>query len=1400
MLSLVYHPRPFEHRPRPSEVSKKLLYFFAAVIASSSACPVCENGGVCMSTEKDGQLVEACFCPYPFSGPDCSSRAGTGRLAGVPESAPDVSNANPAAFAIRRSTAHLMRRLDRDEAQIHQLWSDSPLPEDADLPEDGSVAKNSDQALDADSTLDHVSSLNSSPPAQGVFLKRKRASDNPAPELYCNLTMTENDALVNDPTRVRLVVYMAICPENPCELGLFLEDVQMLDSEGKKIRFKIVPSDSSVSLPDVEKELDEQIQNEGSNLRQTFTKLDAEESDAWIEGEVAPAAPEAAETPVVAAPSPSASTTKKPTTTDKPPPPAEEEPLPIEVKNPIELVGGAPMSVTIRCIIVLTIQFFLVASALFIIQTASVYLGIAGGPGTLQSVLKRAKQTVFLSPIICVLLLILRMRALQLTEGKGNIQLWAQICMQLVVAAITMQTLAVLFKPLFLVPMRENEGRSALGQAFYGVAVLLNIIEIITTFVLFGGLIALLVALFILTPETCTEGNWTRNKSFLAHTLLRKEGEPMPAAMVASVILIIQFVCVYFLLRGVQGLRRRDGMMPKWYQELSGALHLARMTVNLAPMLCILFIVARARALHISPKNDFTPLWVQICFYICAWGVFGQICIIFLGLLLGTSPAGTDEADPNPGLRRFLEQLRYMLLLVVCISFILVIFMVTMFQNPEGPTPSSTKADYATYCLVVQYFGIYLCMLVVQSLRDILSFPFHLLTTALEQTTNAVEFCPMLSVLFMGASLRAQELRVGGQPQGWSGDAMFLATAAITSLIIICLLMPFFIPEDQMGDFEAREAQRRQGTELGQVAGEQPLPPETPRREFTFTMLVMQSLQIFGMITLHITIAIVCFSVAVITTPAANGQGSLLPDEDASNNYFPRTAPMSTTMQCVLYFLMMFFMVKLACFVTREIAIVHGGRGKVLFAIFERAGEAVEFAPMLAVLFIAVRMRALHITHGQGNPPMWVQDCMRITVYAILTSVIIVLIVPVFSGEVLGDDQAGVSEEDERNSSPWLRCFARILTFVDFMAIAAMFAATFTICHSGYTMTPNDCMDGDVKSESIWGKDGPPPVPPVLQVVMNLTLQFFIISLAYKIFITLTMYGMDEPWVRKAKQISMDAQDTVSFAPMVSVLFVGARMRAMQIDPINGAPQAYAQTTFFIVAYAILWKTIMVLAKGPFINDPAEKRSEEPGAIGFLGFLSGLGTVVLYAGVAVVIYSIFTIPGIDGGPAPPLAAYLNNIMILTLQFFIVYLILDCALNPSIRERLQALQDAVLLNPMLGVFLLGIRLRATELAGKNGAPPLWIQDTMYRATSTIFAQLIVLLLLVFVTGANKEGEITDGGLVVIMSLLQVIRFFLLAFLYGAVVLLMIGLFMMTPVNCNPASGSQVSPSSGQGMII
>merc|ERR1719515_79240 len=83
-----------------------------------------------------------------------------------------------------------------------------------------------------------------------------------------------------------------------------------------------------------------------------------------------------------------------------------------------------------------------------------------------------------------------------------------------------------------------------------------------------------------------------------------------------------------------------------------------------------------------------------------------------------------------------------------------------------------------------------------------------------------------------------------------------------------------------------------------------------------------------------------------------------------------------------------------------------GGQGK--FAgwmhIMQKACTTVTYAPMLCVLFLGARMRAIQLTQGETEkyklPQPWVQIAMFSTVYAVLAQIILVLLIPCFTGEV----------------------------------------------------------------------------------------------------------------------------------------------------------------------------------------------------------------------------------------------------------------------------------------------------------------------------------------------------------------------------------------------------------------
>merc|ERR1719247_342323 len=130
-------------------------------------------------------------------------------------------------------------------------------------------------------------------------------------------------------------------------------------------------------------------------------------------------------------------------------------------------------------------------------------------------------------------------------------------------------------------------------------------------------------------------------------------------------------------------------------------------------------------------------------------------------------------------------------------------------------------------------------------------------------------------------------------------------------------------------------------------------------------------------------------------------------------------------------------------------------------------------------------------------------------------------------------------------------------------------------------MTPEECMPDGEKVD--WGK-GPPPVSPALACTMNLTMQFFIVYLAYEIFKVAYGFIKTNPigllYKDKLELVQTTLRlttDTVKFAPMLCILFIAARMRALQIDPEHGAPQRWAQHCFYACTYAVMLQSLLTL-------------------------------------------------------------------------------------------------------------------------------------------------------------------------------------------------------------------------------
>merc|ERR1719183_1361564 len=111
------------------------------------------------------------------------------------------------------------------------------------------------------------------------------------------------------------------------------------------------------------------------------------------------------------------------------------------------------------------------------------------------------------------------------------------------------------------------------------------------------------------------------------------------------------------------------------------------------------------------------------------------------------------------------------------------------------------------------------------------------------------------------------------------------------------------------------------------------------------------------------------------------------------------TPPVSVTMQCVINLTVQFFFIYLVLWISITLKEFTGNEWTLLTQTMENAKATVAFCPMLSILFVGTRMRALQMTANRGAPQGWVQDGMYLASWSVLIQFMMCLLMPVFTGK-----------------------------------------------------------------------------------------------------------------------------------------------------------------------------------------------------------------------------------------------------------------------------------------------------------------------------------------------------------------------------------------------------------------
>merc|ERR1719158_1221570 len=257
-----------------------------------------------------------------------------------------------------------------------------------------------------------------------------------------------------------------------------------------------------------------------------------------------------------------------------------------------------------------------------------------------------------------------------------------------------------------------------------------------------------------------------------------------------------------------------------------------------------------------------------------------------------------------------------------------------------------------------------------------------------------------------------------------------------------------------------------------------------------------------------------------------------------------------TAMQCVVSLTIQFMLIYTSLAICRMAADSFGLKydNLPIQKILQTATLTVAFAPMLAILFLAFRMRVNQLTKNKGNPPEWAQICMYFCTYAILLMTLIVCVIPLFTGETIGvDPKTGQLPQDLEpfKSQACAIAFTALKYLILIMLYGGVLAVIYAIC----TFVP---------PAGVWPEGKKFPVAPAVQCTMILSCQYFLVYGGIQVARTWTQFtSIAANFTSKFENALMTATASMNFAPMLAVLFIGARMRALNMDPVNGNPQKW---------------------------------------------------------------------------------------------------------------------------------------------------------------------------------------------------------------------------------------------------
>jgi len=476
-----------------------------------------------------------------------------------------------------------------------------------------------------------------------------------------------------------------------------------------------------------------------------------------------------------------------------------------------------------------------------------------------------------------------------------------------------------------------------------------------------------------------------------------------------------------------------------------------------------------------------------------------------------------------------------------------------------------------------------------------------------------------------------------------------------------------------------------------------------------------------------------------------------------------------------------------------------------LEAALRAAAQTLTYGPMLCVLFIAYRMRVEYLGNGKDEPQAWVHKCMYGLTLAVPTGALLVFVIQLVTGKPLPSKETPFDLESGEVGERYNKVTFYALTSVRYLVLYALYGGLAGVIVAICTYLPPSSQKPEAPS-------------PAIMCTMILAIVFF----STQLIIAVCRSYLELTRVNFPQIVGMmhAASTTVEFAPMLAVLFLAASMRALQHD---AKPQEWAHNCMFastgaMCVTALLGIAVPLTLGGNLKRNPWTHEVVVEVPKPFIGYvfiaLRYLCMLCFYGGTLGVIVSIvsFESPG-GAGATLPVSPTVQCVINLTCQFFFVHFVLTVMLTVSemtggvipmekwsLFPAVEAARLTLAYAPILSMLFVTTEMYALLITDKTGAPPSWVQDGMYMATWSLQTSSLMCLatgLFMAKVETNYDGSVVNKfSKRKVGTLLVLLRYSSLLLMYGGMVMVIVGLFTITPGSAN-GRGSAVDVYSGTG---